>query len=129
MTLHVHYDHQCPKCNAYYIPYDLDVPCPNCGLVEQERFDFIPEAVGSSRFNLNTRGSYVPGAWYTGSLADHILWLLFGLLEEQRKEPDGQSFNGMAHKALKHMNWGNQAYLRDHVWAIAVRVYEELTIN
>ena len=129
MTLHVHYDHQCPNCNAYYIPYDMDVPCPCCGLVELDRFDFISQAVASARFNFKTKGSYVPTAWFAGSLADHILWLLFGLLEKQRKEPDGQSFNGMAYRLLGHMDWGNQGYLRDHVCAIAVRVYERLNIN
>jgi hypothetical protein len=129
MTPHVHYDHQCPFCKAYYIPYDVDVPCPDCGLVEQERFDFIPQAVASARFNLETHGSYVPTAWFACSLADHILWLLFGLLENQRKEPDGQPFEGLAHKTLEYMNWGTQAYLRDHVYAIAVRVYEKLNMN
>ena len=129
MTLHVSYDHECPKCNAYYIPYDVDVPCPSCGLVEQERFDFIPEAAASARFNLITHGSYVPGAWYAGSLADHILSLLFDLLEEHREEPDGQSFKPMAHNALKHMDWGDQKYLCDHIYSIAVRVFEELNMS
>ena len=86
MTLHVHYDHQCPNCMAYYIPYDKDVPCPCCGFVEQERFDFIPQAAMSAHYNLETQGSYVPGAWYTGSLGDHILSLLFPLLEKYRTE-------------------------------------------
>jgi hypothetical protein len=39
MTLHIHYTHQCPSCGAYYIPCDKNVPCPRCGVVEQERFD------------------------------------------------------------------------------------------
>jgi hypothetical protein len=71
----------------------------------------------------------MPTAWYAASLADHILWLLFGLLENQRREPDGQPFEGLAQKTLEYMNWGNQAYLRDHVCALAVRVYEKLNIN
>jgi hypothetical protein len=72
--LHIHYDHQCPTCNAYYIPYDVDVPCPSCGLLEQERFDFISQAVASARFNFKAKDP-VPTAWFAGSLADHILWL------------------------------------------------------
>ncbi len=129
MTLHIHYNHQCPKCEAYYIPYDLEVPCPRCGLIEQERFDFIPEAVESARFNLETQGSYVPGAWYKSSLADHILGLVFGLLESQRRTPKGGRFEDLARKALQDMNWGDQVYLRDHVYGIAVSVYEKLNIN
>ncbi|WXG46619.1 MAG: hypothetical protein WED05_08190 [Candidatus Atabeyarchaeum deiterrae] len=62
MTLHINYDHQCPKCEAYYIPYD-DVPCPRCGLVEKERFDHITRATRSLLFNLDNYGSYVPPAW------------------------------------------------------------------
>lgn len=35
MTMHVVYDHECPACEALYIPYDEDVPCPRCGIVEE----------------------------------------------------------------------------------------------
>ncbi|MGB9877236.1 MAG: hypothetical protein ACPLPS_05670 [bacterium] len=62
MTLHIHYDHQCPNCGAFYIPYE-DVPCPNCGLMEEERFDFIPQAVESLLYNLHRYGSYFPPAF------------------------------------------------------------------
>jgi len=51
MTMHVIYDHECPQCGAYYIPYDHDVPCPKCGIVEENRFDYITEAALSMRFN------------------------------------------------------------------------------
>ena len=61
MTKHVDYTHTCPECGALYIRYDNDVPCPQCGLVEEERFNFIPAAVASARFNLES-GHYVPGA-------------------------------------------------------------------
>ena len=32
MSLHIMYDHQCAKCEAFYIPYEEGVTCPNCGL-------------------------------------------------------------------------------------------------
>jgi hypothetical protein len=51
MTVHASYTHQCPACEAFYIPFD-DVPCPHCGLVEQERDDFIRLAVTSVRWNI-----------------------------------------------------------------------------
>jgi uncharacterized Zn finger protein (UPF0148 family) len=64
LTLHIFYTHQCHKCGAFYIPYDKDVPCPNCGLVEKERFDYIPRATESLNFNLKEYGRYIPPAWY-----------------------------------------------------------------
>jgi hypothetical protein len=80
MTVHDNYTHQCPKCEAYYIPYD-DVPCPRCGLVETERYDFIPIALASVRWNIEMYGFYVPGAWFVGGLGDHLLLILFHIFE------------------------------------------------
>jgi len=52
MSYHATYKHECPKCGAYYIPFDQAVPYPKCGKVESERLDFIPEAATSANFNL-----------------------------------------------------------------------------
>ena len=30
------YTHQCSKCEAFYIPYEKDIVCPNCGLNESD---------------------------------------------------------------------------------------------
>lgn len=127
MTLHIPFDHQCPKCSAHYIPYDDAVPCPNCGHVEPERFDFIPQAVASARYNLETYQSYLPGAWYIGSFGDHILKILFGLLEDYKEGPKQPSFPDFAQTRLAQLDWGKQTYLRDHILSIAVRVYESLS--
>jgi hypothetical protein len=124
MTLHVVYDHECEACGAIYVPYDDDVPCPKCGLVEEDRFDFIPEAVVSLRFN-KFHGSYRPPAWWVGSLGDHILNLLFGLLDTYEEEkPD--SFREFVASRLAKIDWGDQEYLQNHVLGIALRVHEEL---
>ena len=128
MTLHVPYDHQCPACGAYYIPYDDDVPCPNCGLVEDERFDFIPQAANSALFNIRHYGSYVPPAWYVGSLGDHILRLLF-LIFDAYEQSGATDFPTFAQAAVDRMCWGNQQYLANHVRDIAIRVYEEVQRN
>src|SRR5262245_55607438 len=81
MTMHVVYSHECGACGAYYIPYDIDVPCPKCGIIERARFDYIPQAVASMQVNKESGGAYTPGAWWVGSLGDHILSLLFGLFD------------------------------------------------
>lgn len=36
MSFHIMYDHQCLKCEAYYIPYKKGIVCPYCGLNEEE---------------------------------------------------------------------------------------------
>lgn len=126
MTLHVVYNHECPDCGAYYIPYGEDVACPRCGLVEEERFDYIPQAAESVRFNLETYGSYVPPAWWVGSLGDHILLILFHLFETYRKEKENRPFGDFATAMLDQMAWGEQEYLKGHVCAIAMEVHETL---
>ena len=125
MTLHVRYNHQCGRCGAYYIPYDKDVPCPKCDLIEEERFNFIPQAVESIMYNLKSYGSYVPPAWWTGSLGDHILHLLFMIFErfEMSRENDFDSF---IKKELSKLEWGDQKYLENHIYGIAVRINDEL---
>lgn len=100
MTLHVTYEHQCPKCAAYYIPYDEVVPCPQCGLIVKDRFDYIEQAAVSMRFN-KREGSYIPSipsAWLVGSLGDHILSLLFLIFDAYEDEaPD--DFKDLHHYA------------------------------
>jgi hypothetical protein len=94
--------------------------------VETERFDYITRAVASAQLNLQMQGSYIPGAWWIGSLGDHILSILFRLLEHHRLIPAGQTFAHMTRASLDRAEWGAQEYLREHVYGIAMRVYAEL---
>jgi hypothetical protein len=120
------YTHQCPQCAAFYIPYDQDVPCPKCGQVEEERFDYIPQAVASMQFNKKSGRSYTPGAWWVGSLGDHILSILFGLFDGLPAGTDTAELDSYLAERLGRVQWGDQEYLRDHVHAIALRIGEEL---
>ncbi len=126
MTLHIQYDHRCPSCAAFYIPYDADVPCPQCGLLEEERFDYIPQATASMMFNKQRYGSYIPPAWYKGSLGDHILYLLFRLFAWYEEKTPSTDFNEFASEALSNMQWGDQQYLRGHVQGIALRIHQNM---
>ena len=126
MSHHIHYNHECQKCGAYYIPFDQKVPCPKCGEVESERFDFIPRAAESAQFNFLDLGRYVPDAWSTPCFGDHILFIVFRLLEQHRIDTTGRTFSDVATEVLASMDWGNQLYLRDHIHDIACRVREQL---
>jgi hypothetical protein len=126
MSYHVDYSHVCPTCGAYYIPYDENIPCPRCGVVETERFDFIREATASASVNMQEFASFVRPAWWVGSFADHILQILFFVLEHHRQQTPVRNFSEVAQEALTHMEWGDQVYLRDHIHAIACRVREQL---
>lgn len=120
MTLHVIYDHECGTCGALYIPYDDAVPCPKCGVLEPDRFDFISEAVASLQFN-KANGAYTPPAWGVGSLGDHILALLFPLFDAY---DDGtqETFQQFAETWLKELTWEDQEYLVSHILGIAIRL-------
>ncbi len=125
MTLHIVYDHQCANCEAFYIPYD-DVPCPNCGGAEEERFDYVSRAVASLQYNMKMTGAYMPAAWWVGSLGDHLLYILFQLFERYRNEGEGIGFEAFADDVLSTYQWGEQMYMMRHIYTIALRVYEEL---
>jgi len=126
MTWHIHYDHQCSKCEAHYVPFDDVEPCPQCGEVEAERFDFIPQAAGSALSNTHGDGSYMPGAWFVGSLGDHLLHLLFAILEKHRTSDGSVPFDALARSFVDKMEWGDQEYMRDHLFRMSVRVFEEI---
>jgi len=84
MTLHIHYDHKCPKCETPYVPYDAEVACPKCGLLEADRYDFVSEAANSALFNLNEFGQYTPMMWMVLSFGDELLSQAFYMLELHR---------------------------------------------
>jgi hypothetical protein len=125
MTMHVVYDNQCKDCGGHYIPFDVNTSCPNCGMVGVEQFDYISQAVASMRVN-KLEGSYMPGAWWVGSLGDHILHIMFNLFDEYENNGQDKDFATFAGAFLPEMGWGEQKYLQKHVMEIAVRISQEL---
>lgn len=98
MTYHIKLEEYfCPKCNARYIPYKVDLPCPNCKVlpatVPDVYLDFIGELVGSLRVNMTREGSYLPAGFYIGSFAEQIQYIVFNIFEHWRKKkPKGDDF-------------------------------------
>ena len=132
MSLHIPYTHQCPKCSAFYIPYAEDVCCPSCGVQEDksEVFDtFIQQAANSAEFNFNSHGSYIPPAWWVGTFGDHILSLLFGILEQHRTTENSESFADVARRMVDKIEWSDQEYTREHLYQIALKVQEQIEQN
>ncbi|GDY08971.1 hypothetical protein LBMAG52_24570 [Planctomycetia bacterium] len=126
MTWHIHYTHQCGNCEAFYIPYEVSVLCPKCGTNEDEvKDDFISEAAGSAHVNLR-EGSYLPGVWHTSSFADHILYLLFSVLEQHRTTKKKKPFDAVAREAVDRIDFEDQEYLREHLYEISLKVKAEL---
>lgn len=129
MTIHIKCKHKCAFCGIDYIPFDDDVPCPHCGELEEERYDLIPEAAASARFNLLDHGSYIPLAWVILSHGDSVMSIIFRLLELDRQEGSLNNFSEMAREALeKKFDWGDEGYMLPYVHRIAVRVHQELSV-
>jgi len=124
MTLHINYDHQCASCSAEYVPYDEKILCPNCGNFEPDRYDFIPEAIESLKFN-RSAGSYIPGAWLVESISDHILNLLFYLFAAHEKS-ESEDFRHFSVDWLSSLDWEDQDYLCGYMIQLAARVYTAL---
>ena len=124
MTMHVEYDHNCGECGAHYIPFDKGIVCPKCGLDESETFDYIPQAVESMKLN-KLDGKYMPGAWWVGSLGDHVLKIMFNLFDEFELEKN-KDFTTFSRNYLSQFEWGDQAYLEEHVLEISIRIHKEL---
>jgi hypothetical protein len=129
MTLHIYSDHRCLQCEAWYVPYDKAVPCPRCGLVEEGRVDFVPRAVSSARINLREQGSYQPAAWAVSCYADHLMMLLFMILECHRKEVPTRPFDEVARECVEAMDWGGQPYGKEYLYQLALRVHAELEVG
>ena len=89
MTIHINNSHKCPSCDAFYVPYEENLPCPKCGKIEKQDFDiFMPLAVESLMFN-KKQGSFIPPMWIVESFGDHVLHLLFPVFEDRPHSEPG----------------------------------------
>jgi len=125
MSLHIMYDHQCSKCEAFYIPYKKGIVCPNCGLNEKEVYDIIPRLINSAKYQIDCFGCYTPIAWWTGSFGDHVALLIFQVLDAFNTQEE-KSFQEFALEYFDKSKWGNQLYMKNHICSLAIEVYEQL---
>lgn len=125
-TIHINYNHSCPKCKAMYVPFGEDVPCPRCGMVETKRFDFVTRAAESAQLNLATNGSYLPHTWWVSSLADFVLYVCFEILEQHRKDGGIYHIDQVAKEVVEGTDMADKPYLREHVYEASLAVYDRL---
>lgn len=94
MTAHLPFRHQCPDCEAHYIPYSKDIVCPKCGKDEEDKDNyssFINMVVEGARYHktswtpaFQAKASYTPGVFATITLGDSLAfncWLAFDFME------------------------------------------------
>ena len=125
MTMHIHYDHQCPECGTGYVPYGEDVPCPKCGLVEAERFDYLPPAADSALINFTERGAFMPGAWYVGGVADNLLLHIFQALDFYIART-GTTFADAARTYFGQMDFGEMEFMRPYLVHLSEEVFDKI---
>jgi hypothetical protein len=119
------YDHQCSKCEAFYIPYEKGIVCPNCGLDEEEIYDIVPELANSANYQMDTMGFYTPIAWWTGSFGDHVALLIFQVLDAFNAQEE-KNFQEFALEYFDNSKWGNQLYMKEHIRDLSYKVFLEL---
>jgi uncharacterized protein (UPF0297 family) len=146
MSYHIRLDeYKCSECEALYIPYEENLPCPNCKVVpanvSKEYFGFITELIASLRVNKIKNGNYFPDAWYIGSFTDYIQDIIFHIFNALEK----QKFNNISNvvnflnstvfvkKYLDSMEWDEESlYRKDYINSIIQKIYsrkKELKIS
>ncbi len=125
-TIHINYNHTCPKCKAMYIPFGEDEPCPRCGLVETKRFDFVTRAAESAQLNFANRGTYLPHTWWVSSLADFVLYICFEILDQHRKDGGIYDVDQIAQEVVEGTDMADKPYLKQHVYHAALAVYDKI---
>lgn len=126
MSYHIDYDRHCPKCRAKCIPFEEGVPCPKCGSVENDTFDFISEGAESARVNWLSNGTYLPDSWSFSGFGDQVAFAVFQLLEAHRTNTENKAFSEIAQPLLEAPNWEGREYLSGHFLEIANRIRTRL---
>lgn len=129
MSLHIMYDHQCSKCKAFYIPYEKDIVCPNCGLNEDDIYDIVPQLAHSANYQIDTMGFYTPIAWWTGSFGDYVALIIFQILDAYYNQEDEKEFQEVALDYCNNRTWGKQLYMKNHICNLSHKVYLALREN
>jgi len=115
--------HKCKKCGAYFLPFEHNLPCPQCGTPSTEFYDFVSEAATGLQIHKRDYGHYSAAGFFVGGLPEHIFLQLCNAFDEIQDHSD---FPTALRRYLDGSDWGDQKYLSSHIYDIAVRVREKL---
>ncbi len=129
-------EYNCPNCNALYVPYKVDIPCPNCKKISdnisQEYLGFIDELIISLRINKLNCGRYLPDAWYTGSFTEYIQEVVFHIFDALDKNKT-DTVEVFIKKYLDSIEWDKESiYRKEYIHSIFLEIYSrknELSVS
>ena len=113
---------KCPKCSAIFISFKKNFKCPKCDEPTDDFTDFVLEIIDVMVYHKKRYGQFFPLAWYTGSMANHILGLILRLFDdlEKAEQIDPEQF---IISWLQKVKWGKDEYLEKHIRDVALEVY------
>lgn len=128
MTIHIcKTNYQCSKCDALFIPYKIDIKCPNCGTIVpdsdiRDYSDSIKGIAESMKIHKAMYDSYSPPAWFTSSMSDHVQSLIFELFDKlEAKKPKNQK-EFIINSLKIDFEWGDQVYLKKYIQEVALDI-------
>ena len=111
----------CPKCSVELIPFKINFKCPNCGESVGEFLDFVAGIFDAMDYHKEKYGNFMPPAWYTGSLVDHVSQIVFRMFDAiEAKKPDNPEL--FIKEFLDKGDWSGYKYRHKHTEEIALAV-------
>jgi hypothetical protein len=129
MSYHINLkEYNCPSCDALYIPYKVNMPCPNCKKIPdntpEEYLHFIDQIITSLVINKEREGSYRPSAWYIGSFTDYIQSVIFHVFNALENKKRTDTVEVFVTKYLNSTQWDEDApYRKDYIHSIFTEIY------
>jgi hypothetical protein len=118
---------ECSSCSNNAIPFKRDFKCPNCGHATDVYYDFVSEVVKAMIYHKKRHESFFPGAWYSGSFAEHtegLIFRFFDMLEGRKLERTKESIN----KVLGEIDYASEGY-KQHFKEIVFAVNDKYEIE
>lgn len=126
MTVHSDVDNKCKYCDTPFVPIPELPTCPKCQRKSDVIFaDFVKDTIFSAQFNVSHYHSFIPPAWYVGTIGDHYYNIAFRFLDYvcaelrarkrnllSRKFSEAQ-IDLLASQFLEMLDFGEQSYRRD----------------
>jgi len=128
MSYHIKLEeYRCSNCDALYIPYKVNMPCPNCKKIPdntpEEYLHFIDQIITSLVINKEREGGYLPSAWYVGSFTDFIQDILFNIFYSLNRDKP-KNADKYINEYLDSMEWDEDApYRKDYIHSIFTEIY------